>query len=350
MTPIDHDAIKGIQEALLGWYDKNARSLPWRSRATPYNVWVSEIMLQQTRVETVIPYFDRFIKEIPDIERLASVPDEKLFKLWEGLGYYSRARNLKKAASVIMNKFGGVLPSDIRDLKSLPGIGPYSAGAIASIAFQSRECAVDGNVRRVAARLLNRADAAEKSAQKETEAFVLGLVPLNRPGDFNQALMELGAVVCVPNAAPMCGMCPVSRFCEGYMQGTAPDIPSKAIKQKKKKQLKTVLVIKAEDRIALRKRPAEGILSELWELPNVPGHLSPEECARLTEELGLDVIKFNVLKPYKHIFTHLEWMISGFYIQAQSLRDITGWVWATREEIRELYSIPAAFNHYLNNQ
>ncbi len=340
--------INKFQSNLTQWYRKESRELPWRSDPTPYKVWISEMMLQQTRVDTVIPYFLRFIAEIPTVQALAQVEEGKLLKLWQGLGYYNRALHLKKAAGLIIENFNGQIPSETEELQSLPGIGAYSAGAIASIAFGKRVPAVDGNVLRIIARITaNREDIGDAKNKKRIESFVRELLPLEHTGDFNQALMDLGAGICLPNGEPKCPECPINEFCRAYREGLCSEIPVKTSKKERKIEKKTVLVILYKNRFALRKRNGGGLLPNLWEFPNVEGALTKEKCRELLPEMGLSAYKITALKASRHIFTHLEWHMKGFFIDASEVQNSSDWVWVTKEEINDQYSIPTAFKEYL---
>lgn len=340
--------IKEFQKALLGWYAREARTLPWRDDPTPYKVWISEMMLQQTRVDTVIPYFDRFIADLPTVQALAEVGEDRLMKLWQGLGYYNRALNLKKAARIIMAEFSGIIPSSDKELQSLPGIGAYSAGAIASIAFGKRIAAVDGNVLRVMARITaSPEDIADPKVKKQLGEFVSSLLPSTQNGDFSQALMELGAMVCLPNGEPKCAQCPVSRFCAALQKGLTAQIPPKSDKKQRKILKKTVFVIFCNGRYALRKREDSGLLPNLWEFPNMPGHLTELQCEEVLEDAGLRILKITAMKPAVHIFSHLEWHMTGYLVQARETDASAGWIWATQEEITHQYSIPTAFKAFL---
>lgn len=344
---MDSRYIQKFQEQLLGWYDAHARILPWRDQPAPYRVWISEIMLQQTRVDTVKPYFERFMEALPSIQALAEVSDDQLMKLWEGLGYYSRARNLKKAAQQVLEDFGGQLPSHPEELQKLPGIGPYSSGAISSIAFGVKAPAIDGNVLRVIARITaNTGDITNNGVKKEIEKQVVDLLPDVRVGDFNQSLMELGATVCVPNGLPKCEQCPVHALCAGSQQGIAADLPIKQKKKKRRLENKTVFVIEYRDRIAVAKRPEGGLLAGLWEFPNTEGHLFYGESAKLLKAWGITSEGMLPLQNSKHIFTHLEWHMVGYFVEAQQVEDKGLFTWATREEIFAQYSIPTAFKAY----
>lgn len=346
---MDKTAISLFQNKLLNWYDSHARVLPWRDNPTPYRVWVSEIMLQQTRVDTVKPYFERFVAAVPDIEDLANLPDEQLLKLWEGLGYYSRAKNLKKAAGVVIEQFSGRMPTDAKGLQLLPGIGPYTSGAIASIAFGERVPAIDGNVLRVIARITaNQGDITDKKVQKEIGDLVWQLLPNNRVGDFNQALMELGATICLPNGQPKCNECPVQGLCMGHQKGIAAELPTKTKKKARKIEKKTVFVIEHEGHYAIRQRPEEGLLSSLWELPNIEGHLSPKECEAQLSKWGIGFCEIVPLEASKHIFTHLEWHMIGYKVTASNKAENQKLIWVTRNKIKEQYSIPTAFKVYSN--
>ncbi len=339
--------IKEFSRILLHWYDHNGRNLPWRTDPTPYRVWISEIMLQQTRVDTVIPYFERFMEEAPTLEDLVKLPEERILKLWEGLGYYSRARNIKKAAHIIQDSFCGEVPSDFNDLLSLPGIGPYTAGAIASMAFQVKVPAVDGNVLRILARITaNHGDIKSTKVIREIEALVKDLLPEDRPGHFNQALMDLGATICLPNGAPKCIECPMQYICKAYAKGLATHLPVKAKKKPRKIEKKTVLLIQYRDQVALWQRPSKGLLSNLWEYPNVEGHLSLEELNKSLEEWGITPKEIQPLADSKHIFSHLEWHMIAYHVTVREVPGDFHPTWASKEELIEQYSIPAAYKAY----
>lgn len=303
-----------IVEPLLAWYAAEARTLPWREHPTPYRVWISEIMLQQTRVEAVKPYFERFVAVLPDVRALAACPEAQLMKLWEGLGYYSRARNLQRAAQVLVRDFDGELPADYEALLKLPGIGPYTAGAVASIAFGLPAPAVDGNVLRVAARLCaseeNTALPAVRSAVGDRLRAIL---PPGRAGDFNQALMELGATVCLPSGAPLCTRCPLRRFCAACNFGSPEAYPVKPEKRRRRTEQYTVFVLRTEEGVLLRRRPERGLLAGLWELPHADGHLDEKEAAQAIEKLtGCAPEELHPLPPRRHIFTHIEWEMTAY--------------------------------------
>ncbi|MBC8571163.1 A/G-specific adenine glycosylase [Zongyangia hominis] len=336
-----------VPAPLLAWYDKSARVLPWRSNPVPYHVWVSEIMLQQTRVEAVKPYFDRFLSALPTIESLAGASEEQILKLWEGLGYYNRVRNLKKAAIQVVERYSGQLPADFEALCSLPGIGVYTAGAIASIAFGLPVPAVDGNVLRVASRVLcSREDISKEAVKKAMAQALAAILPKDRVGDFNQALMELGAMVCLPGAAPRCESCPLAAICEGHRQSVAEELPVKAAKKPPKAEEKTVVLLLAEGKVALRKRPDTGLLAGLWELPNWEGHLSPEALQECLGDCGINVVRISQMPDARHVFTHRIWEMRGYAVYCESSPLPEGWVWVTLSELREGYALPGAFSAF----
>lgn len=338
---------KKIVPALLHWYDYNARILPWRSEPTPYRVWISEIMLQQTRVEAVKPYYDRFMETLPNVKALAEVEEDKLMKLWEGLGYYNRARNLKTAAQTIMDQFGGELPADYDTLLTLKGIGEYTAGAIGSIAYQLPVPAVDGNVMRVVARLLANGDDVLKPATKRWMTKELSdILPKDRPGDFNQALMELGATVCLPNGVPLCDNCPWDTVCKAHKQGNELDYPFKQPKKPRKIEQKKVYLLEYEGKYALRKRPSKGLLAGLWEFPNMSCKEKVEkrdEFLLKWQELSDESDEMEKLGKGKHIFSHIEWHMTGYHVLLKAKPEEKNLVWVSKEEMKEEYAVPAAF-------
>lgn len=333
-----------VPERLLAWYDQGARVLPWREDPRPYRVWVSEIMLQQTRVEAVKPYFERFLAELPTVEALAEAPEEQLLKLWEGLGYYNRVRNLQKGAQAVKERFGGEIPASREALQSLPGVGDYTAGAIASIAFNLPEPAVDGNVLRVFSRILaSREDVLSPKTKRGVEEKVRQIIP-SRAGDFNQALMELGAMVCLPNGVPKCLLCPLNRLCRAHLEGSETELPVKAEKKPRKIEDRTVFLLFCKGEVALQKRPAKGLLAGLWELPSVLGHLSMEEAAKTVEKWGLSLERLEELNPAKHVFTHVEWHMAAW--RAQVPKEVQEFTWVTAQELEKAYPLPFAFKAY----
>lgn len=339
-----------IAPPLLSWYDENRRVLPWRERPEPYRVWVSEIMLQQTRVEAVKPYFARFMERLPDIAALASAEDDELLKLWEGLGYYSRARNLKAAAQQIMELYGGQMPSDYRELLKLKGIGSYTAGAVSSIAFGQPVPAVDGNVLRVIMRLLaDGSDISEPSVKKRVEEDLKPVMPKDRPGDFNQALMELGATVCLPNGAPRCTECPWKGLCRAGLEGSWQQYPKKAPKKPRTVEERTVLVIRDGNRTVIRQRPKKGLLAGMYEFPSLLGKASLDEVRGWLKAQGVHAVRIERLAPSKHIFTHREWHMTGYMVLVDGLEPMCkdpSLLLVDAEETEEKYPIPSAFSAY----
>ena len=329
---------------LLPWYHTCKRDLPWRRDREPYHIWVSEIMLQQTRVEAVKGYYARFLKTLPTVQALANAEDGLLHKLWEGLGYYSRVRNLKKAARVITEQYGGVFPREYEKILALPGIGEYTAGAICSIAFDLPTPAVDGNVLRVVARLLNDHTPVEDTQLKKQIRNALAENYPPEAGDFTQALMELGATVCGPNRKPDCGSCPCRGFCLANREGTAESLPVRAPKREKREEEKTVFILSCDGRYALEKRSDKGLLAGLWQFPNVPGKLDAEQALAMAESWGLHPGELLRQTEKQHIFTHIRWDMRGVYIEVKNERD--GFVWMTAEEIAENAALPTAFRQF----
>ena len=320
-------------QCLLAWYGGNKRALPWRDREPPsaYRTWVSEIMLQQTRAEAVKPYYDRFLSALPTIDGLAEADEDQLLKLWEGLGYYSRVRNLKKAAQIVMREHNGVIPSDPAALLRLPGVGLYTAGAVASIAYGVPVPAVDGNVLRVCARLFaDPSDIALDQTKREVSARLLRAMPQDRPGDFNQALMELGACICLPKS-PNCAACPLAGGCLAHAQGLEAQFPVKSPKKPRRIERRHLLILRFEDKLALRRRPPKGLLASLWELPaafDVPPELvlSRQPAGRST-----------------HIFTHIEWHMTAERVLLRAPLEGDGLVWVTQAQLERGYALPSAF-------
>lgn len=350
-VPVKLSPLDFIAEPLLSWYDRGRRILPWREEPTPYHVWVSEIMLQQTRVEAVKPYYDRFMKHLPDIKSLAEAEEEVLLKLWEGLGYYNRVRNLNKAALMIMAEYDGVMPDNYEELLKLPGIGSYTAGAVSSIAYGKAVPAVDGNVLRVLSRLrCDERDIMQQQVKKQVEQELSVSMPKDRPGDFNQALMELGAMVCIPNGAPKCGECPWEKLCLARREGRETEFPVKSKKKARTIEQKTVLIICDENRAALRKRPNKGLLAGLYEFPCMEGKLSKEEVIRGLKEMGLTVLHIKSIGESKHIFTHKEWHMTGYAVRVDELaekRSGRELIFVEKKEARDRYAIPSAYSAYL---
>ncbi len=353
------DRILGIESLqrspglLLSWFSENQRQLEWRMNPLPYYVWVSEIMLQQTRVEAVKPYFSRFIEALPDIKSLSECPEDKLLKLWEGLGYYSRVRNMKKAAAIICGQMNGELPGDPKILESLPGIGPYTAGAIASIAYHYPVPAVDGNVLRVLSRICGSTECIDDPAvKKDYEEKIRRLLESRSdvdPALFNQAMMELGALVCLPNGSPECGRCPLREICRAHYEGTADSIPVRKTKKPRRIEERTVLVVRDSQYTVIRRRPSKGLLAGLYELPNFEGHLSVSEALSEAGKIGLFALRILPLPDERHVFSHVEWHMQGYLVLTEEIdpgliKDPYFAVEPLRTQ--EEYPVPAAFARY----
>ena len=335
--------LKQAAASIIAWYAQHKRDLPWRKGKDPYRIWISEIMLQQTRIEAVIPYYGRFLNEIPDVNALAQVPDDRLMKLWEGLGYYSRARNLKRAAQMILEQYGGVMPRTAAELKKLPGIGDYTAGSIASIAYGQPEPAVDGNVMRVLSRLF--ADSGDIMDQKNRKAVTENLRSVYPEGDgaalLTEGLMELGERICIPNGQPLCEKCPAAEFCRAHTQGQETQYPVRSAKKERRVEEKTVLLLHCGGKYALQKRPEKGLLAGLWSFPMADGHLTGQDAADLFQASAAEP-----LGNAKHIFTHVEWHMIGYRIECKAFSP--EYVWVTPAEIETIYSVPTAFKHFKN--
>ena len=336
--------------ALLAWYRANRRALPWRETTDPYCIWLSEIMLQQTRVEAVKPYYACFLEVAPTVSDLAALDEERLMKLWEGLGYYSRARNLQKAARIVTEQYGGQMPDSYEGLLKLPGIGAYTAGAIASIAFGLRVPAVDGNVLRVLSRVMGSYDdIAAEETKKAFRASLAEVVPTDA-GDFTQAMIELGATVCVPNGEARCEACPMASVCEAKRQSLTDILPVRAAKKARRIEKKTVLLIRDGDRTALHKRPEKGLLAGLYELPNTGGHLSEDEVLAHIRSIGFEPLRLARIENAKHIFTHIEWHMIAYDVRITPEFDgyhgASGMLLVPNDEMRSNYAIPSAFSAY----
>lgn len=339
--------LKRCADALSGWYITHYRELPWRRTNDAYSVWISEIMLQQTRIEAVIPYYHRFMQACPDVFRLADIPEEQLLKLWEGLGYYSRARNLQKAARIIVDRYDGKLPADYERLLELPGIGDYTAGAIASIAYDIPVPAVDGNVMRVLARLTgDTTDVLSSGAKKHFADLVYQMLPNEHAGRFNQALMELGETVCLPKSSPDCASCPWQSECRAFADGLVANLPVRSKKKPRRIEERLVAVVcVAGDppRVLLHKRPPEGLLANLWELPNA---LMTEEERLFPLEIQEQCRYVQELACAKHIFSHVEWRMSGRLYQMPHIALPNGYEAVTLRELQQQYALPGAFRTY----
>lgn len=347
---------KKLPGALIPWYRENARDLPWRKDREPYHIWLSEIMLQQTRVEAVKNYYLRFLDRLPKIEDLAGCDEAELLKLWEGLGYYNRARNLQKSAKIITFENNGVFPSEYSEILRLPGIGEYTAGAIASNCFDEPVAAVDGNVLRVISRITEMYDDILKPATKKyVKAQLESVYPKRDCGDFTQSLMELGAIVCVPSGPPKCSLCPAESFCLAHKHGTEVQLPVKEKKKPRRIEERTVFLLSCEGRIAVRKREPSGLLAGMWEFPNILGKQSPSEAAAVAASWGCSVAQLEKETFRKHIFSHVEWHMSCFYFRCNGISP--DFYWPEKRELHGKIALPTAFRqfladdseHYLNN-
>lgn len=337
---------------LLAWYETEKRPLPWRETTDPYKVWVSEIMLQQTRAAAVLDYYKRFLEQFPDILSLANAPEDALLKAWQGLGYYSRVRNMRKAAKVIVSEYSGVFPNEYAEIRGLPGIGDYTAGAVSSISFGRPRAAVDGNVLRVVSRLTaNPANVDIPQTKREVTQELEAVIPARVPGLFNQAMMELGATVCLPNGPPGCEKCPVKSLCLAYSRGRQREFPVRSPKRPRRVERRRVYLIFQDGQVAVHKRESRGLLAGLWEFPNFSEENDPYAPAGLA-----------FVGTGKHIFTHIQWEMTAFTGDFEQILGIlarnpgdseriseeNAWVWATADDLRDTYSIPSAFRPFLS--
>ena len=343
--------LKDAAEPVMEWYRKNRRDLPWRNTRDAYRIWVSEIMLQQTRVEAVKRYYERFLSELPTVKELAEAPEDRLMKLWEGLGYYNRVRNMQKAARQVMEEYQGEFPHTDDTIRSLAGIGNYTAGAVSSFAFGIPKPAVDGNVLRVLSRILaSEEDIMKASVRSRMERAVEEVIPEQNAADFNQGLIELGALVCVPNGEPKCGECPAAGFCLAREKGIQTELPVKAKAKARRIEKRTVLIFRDAQGLAIRKRPDKGLLAGLYELPNVEGHLTRKEASDYGKSIGLTPVRVRKLESAKHIFSHVEWHMTGYEMLVDELEKNCSaeMIFAKKEELETVYSIPSAFEAYMN--
>lgn len=333
-----------LPELLLPWFAENRRDLPWRRDREPYHVWLSEIMLQQTRVEAVRGYYARFLQRLPTVEALAGADEDVLLKLWEGLGYYSRVRNLQRAAQELTRRGG--FPQTVEELERLPGIGAYTAGAIASICFEQKAPAVDGNVLRVLTRFLA-SDACidQPRVRRDFAGRLRGVYPAGHCGDFTQALMELGATVCVPNGAPQCARCPLQDVCAAHRSGRELQFPVRAEKRAKRVEQRTVLLMRCGDRLAVCKRPERGLLAGLWQFPDVEGEQSAQQALALAAQWGVHPTGIERVVSRSHIFTHVRWELTGVLltcaVEAPQFR------WVTQRELETEIGLPTAYRQFL---
>lgn len=333
-----------LPEVLLPWFTANQRDLPWRKDRQPYHIWLSEIMLQQTRVEAVKGYYSRFLEKNPTVQALAEAEDDTLTKLWEGLGYYSRVRNLKKAAVIIMEQYGGVFPETYEEVRKLPGIGDYTAGAICSIAFNQKTPAVDGNVLRVYSRLTEDPTPIDQPAMKKKVSAALAEIYPEQAGAFTQALMELGATVCGPNRKPDCENCPCKSNCRSFQNGTAETLPVKLPKKGRKEQDMTVFLLCCDGRFALQKRQDSGLLAGLWQFPNTSGHLELKQALDFLKNRDIIVKDILLQLEKKHIFTHIQWNMRCYYLTVSGC--CGDYQWRTAEEIDRDSALPTAFRQF----
>ena len=338
-----NDRLKNIVEPIIAWYQKEEKNLPWKQDKEPYHIWISEIMLQQTRIEAVKKYYIRFIQELPTVQDLAKIEETKLLKLWEGLGYYSRARNLKKAAQIIAEKYQGEVPRTYHELIQLPGVGEYTAGAIASICSNEKVTAVDGNVLRVISRVIG---STENVLLPETKKKITEMVQQILPkesGDFNEGIMEIGEKICVPNGTPLCDKCPIQKYCYARENNVIDKIPIRIKDVKRKIENKTVFIIITEDgKIAICKRSDKGLLARMYELPNVEEFLTIEEVKEELKNRNLEIIEIKQNKDKKHIFTHIEWKLKSYQIVVK--KENKDYIWVSQKELNNEYALPTAFS------
>ncbi|MBE6954301.1 MAG: A/G-specific adenine glycosylase [Ruminococcaceae bacterium] len=343
---MEKNRLKILPQRLLGWYETAARDLPWRVDRVPYHVWLSEIMLQQTRVEAVKPYYARFLAALPTIQDLANAPYEQVQKLWEGLGYYSRARNLQKAAQVICQEHNGVFPTEYESIRALPGIGDYTAGAISSICFEMPTPAVDGNVLRVISRLCAMRECVDEPKVKRAVTDALRAVyPEGSCGSFTQSLMELGATVCLPNGAPKCEACPLKDDCRAYLEHNVASFPVRKTKKGRREEELTLFLLYCDGKLALRKRPGSGLLAGLWEFPYVLGTLQTDSALQAVRDFGCEPVNLRSVREKGHVFTHVEWKMRAYDLDVRAIDDDL--VWVTKKQLQEEYALPTAFRQFL---
>ena len=350
------EALPSALPLLLNWYQAHHRDLPWRMARTAYHTWISEIMLQQTRASTVIPYYERFLDALPDIAALATVPEDTLMKLWQGLGYYSRARNLQKAARILQTDYAGQMPDDFASLLALPGIGRYTAAAIGSMTWGKPWPAVDGNVLRIIMRhLAAPLDIAKESTKRLVERELAAIYPTDgTAGDLNQAFMDLGATICLPNGAPHCAACPLASLCLAHREGSEQELPIKMKDGHRRVEERTVLLICQGPFFVILRRPPKGLLASLWEFPNLPGHLTRADIRSYLSGHQLTYTSLKSLPTARHIFSHVEWHLTGWRIElapdcpaSASVSEATDHCWVSRDELASTYSLPTAFHAYL---
>ena len=348
---LEQTQLKEIVQPIVSWYRENKRQLAWREDVSAYRVWVSEIMLQQTRVEAVKPFYDRFLKELPTVKELAEAEEDKLLKLWEGLGYYNRVRNMQKAAIQIMENFGGKFPRTYEEILSLTGIGNYTAGAICSFAYGIPKPAVDGNVLRVISRIIaSEEDIMKPTVRTKIEYMLDGVIPQDSASDFNQGLIELGALICTPKGMAKCGECPVYDSCQARKENKVEELPIKAKAKERRIEKRTVFVFQDGENIAIRKRKSKGLLAGLYEFPNEEGYFTEEEVIVYSKEKGLYPMRIKKLGEAKHIFSHVEWHMIGYAVRVDELEKSCekDMLFIHPEEIQKEYPMPSAFEYYTN--
>ncbi len=338
---MNKNTIEYLQNSLHNFYSSFARDLPWRKNKDPYSIWVSEIMLQQTQVKTVIPYFERFLKLLPDVSHLAKIDIESLMKLWEGLGYYSRVKHMHQAAKIIVNEYHGILPKTALELLKLPGIGLYTAGAIASIAYEERIAAVDGNVHRVLSRYLGL-----PITKEELLPLMDELLPSQSIGNFNQALMEVGSRICIPQSLPLCNECPINQKCQAFKKQLTDSLPIKPKKLNRTIEDKTLLIITDQTHYVIRKRPSKGLLANLWEFPLLEGSQTINEISAFLLDLGIDEFDLKVLPNSVHTFTHKDWKINAYKITTMKLNPVDHYTLVSRFDLNQIYTLSSLFKKY----
>ena len=332
---------------ILNWYYQNKRDLSWRKVNDPFYVWISEIMLQQTRIEAVIDYYERFLKEIPTVEVLANIEEEKLLKLWEGLGYYNRARNLKKSAQIIMKDYQGNFPNTYEELLTLPGIGEYTASAISSICFQEKKAVIDGNVLRIFTRFYNdNSNISQNSTKQKVKQELEKILP-KEAGDFNEALMEIGETICIPNGMPLCDICPLKNNCLAKKNQNYFDFPVKSEKKKKKELYYTVFIYRYQDQIAIRKRKEKTILNNLWEFPNEEEKFKIQDVKHYLQEQKISYRKIQKWIDSSHTFTHQVWHMTSYLIDLDDKLECSEYIFEKVDVIKEKYAIPSVFQPFL---
>lgn len=335
-----------IVNPLLEWYCQNKRILPWRIDKDPYHVWISEIMLQQTRIEAVIGYYQRFMEELPTIIDLANCSQDKLLKLWEGLGYYNRVRNLQKAAKIIVEQYNQIFPNSYQEILALPGIGEYTASAISSICFSLKEATVDGNVLRVYMRVNNRYDNIDDmKIRKKVRGELIRIMPEDS-GSFNEALMELGETICIPNGVPKCDKCPIKCFCKAYQNKTYLELPVRQSKKEKKVENYTVFLFAFQDMLAISKRKNTGLLHSMWQFPNIESLLRITEIEKYLNENNIGFSKIKKAISYTHVFTHKKWNMCSYLIELNEKIDFNDIIWVSLKELDDFYAIPTAFQPF----